>query len=404
MSRNSEVSVLIYFSSLLSLSVMLAWFTISSTFFFAALLMFVLNLAITKVYSSRIYESFIGFVNLNKLIASSYELSKIQTDVSVEQLSVLKKHSWLLRDLNKKVGYLVFEKSNLDTMAQAVIEYFNMFCLFDLVAYTRSVIKMYKYKKELQEVFDALASLDASISIASYLEEVPFYSKPSFTSENNISLEEVYHPLVKGAVPNTIINLNKSALITGSNMAGKTTFIKCIGVNIILAQTLNISLARKAVVPRLIVKSSIKTEDNIEDSKSYYFTEVEEIHKFLELSRRKDNYLFIIDEIFRGTNTIERLGISAAVLKHLNHNNIVLVTTHDIELQELLDNSYAMYHFSEHAEGKLLCFDYKIKEGPCSSGNAIKLLELKGYPESITNEADTISKDFIKKSFSCKRT
>ncbi|HEX2866050.1 MAG TPA: hypothetical protein VHO03_03360 [Ignavibacteriales bacterium] len=387
---------LIYLSSALSILSILAAFY-NSTFFFAVLFMAVLNLIITKIYSSGIYESFIGFSNLNKMIVSANELAGLESETAIEQLSVLKKHSGVLKKLNKKVSHLVIDKSQLDTFAQTVIEYLNMFCLFDLVAYTRSVIELYKYKKELKEVFDAVASLDAHISIASYFCSIPYYSKPEFISGNTISFDEVYHPLIDEAVPNSISGLSRSALITGSNMAGKTTFIKCIGVNTILSQTLGFTLSRRTVIPKLIVKSSIKIEDSIADSRSYYFSEVEEIKKLIGLSRTEKKYLFIIDEIFRGTNTVERLGISAAVLKQLNHNNLVLVTTHDIELQDLLDNSFSMYHFSEQVEGDRYYFDFRIKEGPCSSGNAIKLLELTGYPEQVTNEAKQISNRIISK-------
>lgn len=386
--------LLIYLCSALSLLAILAAFY-NSTFFFAVLFMAVLNLIITKTYSYRITESFIGFSNLKKLIVSAYELCNIKHESAIEQFSVLKKHSGILKKLNKKVSHLVIDKTQLDTFAQIVIEYLNMFCLFDLVAYTKSVIELYKYKAELKEVFDAAASMDAHISIASYLCGVPFYSRPEFIPGNAISFDEVYHPLLDEAVPNSINGLSKSALITGSNMAGKTTFIKCIGINIILSRTLGFTLSKKAAVPKLTVKSSIKIEDSIEDSKSYYFTEVEEIQKLIRLNETEKKYLFIIDEIFRGTNTIERLGISAAVLRQLNHNNMVLVTTHDIELQDLLDNSFSMYHFNEQVEGDKYYFDFRIKEGPCSSGNAIKLLELAGYPEQITIEAKQISSRII---------
>lgn len=386
--------LLIYLSSALSVLSILAAFY-NSTFFFAVLFMSVLNLIITKTYSSGIAESFIGFSNLKKLIVSAYELSNLETESEIEQLSVLKEHSGILKKLNNKVSHLVIDKTQLDAFAQIVIEYLNMFCLFDLVAYTKSVIELYRYKAELKEVFDAVASLDAHIAIASYICSIPFYSKPEFISGNAISFDEVYHPLLDEAVPNSIIGLSRSALITGSNMAGKTTFIKCIGVNIILSRTLGFTLSKRAVIPKLIVKSSIKIEDSIENSKSYYFAEVEEIQKFIRLSKTGKKYLFIIDEIFRGTNTVERLGISAAVLKQLSDNNLVLVTTHDIELRDLLDNSFSMYHFNEQVEGEKYYFDFRIKEGPCSSGNAIKLLELMGYPEQITKEAKQISSKII---------
>jgi len=173
-------------------------------------------------------------------------------------------------------------------------------------------------------------------------------------------------------------------------MAGKTTFIKTVGINFILAQTLNICLAKKAVIPQLIVKSAIRREDNLEESKSYYFVEIERLLSFIELSVNKLEYLFLIDEIFRGTNTIERLSSSTAVLKYLDKNNFSFVTTHDIELQELLNNSYRIFHFCEQITDHKFYFDYKIHEGTTFSGNAIKLLEIKGYPEEIINEAGSV--------------
>ena len=102
---------------------------------------------------------------------------------------------------------------------------------------------------------------------------------------------------------------------------------------------------------------------------------------FIELSEEDHKYLFLIDEIFRGTNTIERLASSTAVLKYLDMKNRVLVTTHD---------NFKMYHFSEQVENDKYFFNYKIQEGPCSSGNAVKLLEIMNYPASVTKEAKMI--------------
>ncbi|MDP3830779.1 MAG: hypothetical protein Q8Q47_05890, partial [Ignavibacteriaceae bacterium] len=197
------------------------------------------------------------------------------------------------------------------------------------------------------------------------------------------------------AVSNSLQNFEKSALITGSNMSGKTTFIKTVGINFILSQTLYFSLSSELNIPKLIVKSAIHRNEDLEIGKSYFFVEIETINNFIKLGDNRGDYLFLIDEIFRGTNTIERLASSTAVLKHLDKRNKVLVTTHDIELQELLNNNFNMYHFSEQVAFEKYFFDYKIKEGPCSSGNAIKLLEIMGYPISIINDANLLVRDFF---------
>jgi len=254
----------------------------------------------------------------------------------------------------------------------------------------------------MHEVFKAVAGLDAAISIASYLQETKNYSNPVFNNSETISFEDMYHPLIKDAVPNSLRNIVKSVLITGSNMSGKTTFIKTFGVNMILSQTLYISLSNTFNIPRYEVKTSIKRNEEMEEGKSYFFVEIEAIKQFINLSGNRNKFIFLIDEIFRGTNTIERLSASTAVLKYLNVENKVFVTTHDIELQELLHNSFYMYHFSEQVEEKRFFFNYKINEGPCTAGNAIKLLEITGYPEKIINEANSIVNDILLSNYGVK--
>ena len=174
-------------------------------------------------------------------------------------------------------------------------------------------------------------------------------------------------------------------------MSGKTTFIKTVGINLILAQTFYFTLSRKFSVPKYFVKSAINRSEDLENKKSYFFVEVEELQKFLELSSTSEKYVFLIDEIFRGTNTIERLAASTAVLSELNKKSLVFVTTHDIELQELLQQNFEMIHLSEQVKDNEYYFDYKIRKGPCSSGNAIKLLELKNYPAGVVKQANEVA-------------
>ena len=118
-----------------------------------------------------------------------------------------------------------------------------MFMLFDIIAYYRSVNVLLKNQNEIHEIFKAVASLDASISVASYLEEVKNYCSPEFNNDDEISFEELYHPLLKNPISNSLKDIKQSVLITGSNMSGKTTFIKTLGVNFILAVRLYFCLA-----------------------------------------------------------------------------------------------------------------------------------------------------------------
>jgi DNA mismatch repair ATPase MutS len=128
------------------------------------------------------------------------------------------------------------------------------------------------------------------------------------------------------------------------------------------------------------------------DAKSYYFEEVNVIGELLKEAITPFQHLFILDEVFKGTNTIERVAAAKAVLSYLNkNNNIVFVSTHDIELAELLVNEFDLYHFVEDIKSDQLVFDHKLKTGPLKTRNAIKLLALSGYPAEIIAEAGTIA-------------
>lgn len=377
----------------------LAWISLSlvfidTQFIFLAFASFLLNTVVNHIYSKNVHDYFPGFLSMNKLFSIILKINSL-TDSELPELKFLRKKKKIIKRIKKKIGSFVIDKVGSNEMTGGIVEYLHIFFLYDLKKYSRSVGLLIKHQKEIQQVFETIGEIDIAISTASYLAYLNSYSIPSFHEASSISFNNVYHPLIVDAIPNTLNNFEKSVLITGSNMAGKTTFIKTVGVNIILAQTLNICLANSATIPRLKIISAIRREDNLEDSKSYFFVEVEELKKFIEISNSSKNNLFLIDEIFRGTNTIERLSVSTAVLENLSENNFVFVTTHDIELQELLENKFDMFHFSERVKNNKYYFDYTLQSGPTSSGNAIKLLEIKDYPKSIVSRANSIKDDLL---------
>ena len=129
------------------------------------------------------------------------------------------------------------------------------------------------------------------------------------------------------------------------------------------------------------------------NDKSYYFEEVLTIKEMIEMSGDETPNLFLLDEIYKGTNTIERISAGKAVLSFLTHaDNLVLVSTHDIELADLLKDEYELYHFSEKVDQKTVDFDYKLKDGKLKNRNAIRILQINDYPEQIIQEAIVLSK------------
>lgn len=388
----SRLDYLIYLSSFGSIA------SLAGLFFFNQMLISVilfalLNIVIHDLYSRKIYKYFAGLSFLNTMLGLAVKLSSVKTDHDLQQICYLKKNKTVALDLKKKIGWLVMDKSRLSELMDMLVEYLNLICLFDIIAFIRSMEHLKRHRSELAGIFEAIGSLDASLAVASYLEGLNYFTAPHINPDRRIDVAGIYHPLLDYPVANSFRLEDKSALVTGSNMAGKTTFIKTVGVNLILARTLHICLAERADLPESIVRSSIERSDELAGGKSSFFVEVETLSGFIRLADNGKKYLFLIDEIYRGTNTVERIASSAAVLNYLGHKHQILVTTHDVELQELLKGIYNMYHFSEKVDGSNYYFDYKLSPGPCRSRNAIKLLKLRGYPESVTTAADLLAKE-----------
>ncbi len=179
-------------------------------------------------------------------------------------------------------------------------------------------------------------------------------------------------------------------LVTGSNMSGKSTFLRTVGVNVVLAQSVNTCLARAYEAPVYQVRSCIGRADDLIAGKSYYLVEVESVLSLVNASESAEPHLFIFDELFRGTNAVERIAAGEAVLHALvsgGKPHVVLTATHDGELVDLLRDEYDVYHLGDAIGPDGLTFDYHLTPGPATSRNAIALLKLNGAPESLVARA-----------------
>ncbi|TXD47177.1 MutS-related protein [Polaribacter sp. IC073] len=254
-----------------------------------------------------------------------------------------------------------------------------------------------KEKKSIENMFIFIGKIDAAISTASLKSGNLKNCTPKFNKENELKFSEIFHPLIEKCVTNTVNLSDKSMLLTGSNMSGKSTFIRTVAVNSILAQTLHICFADAYTAPFYKIYSSIRITDDLIENKSYYLQEVLTIKELIDASIDENPCLFVLDEIFKGTNTIERISGGKAILSYLNQKkNTVLVSTHDIELTELLEKeAYKLYHFSEDIENNNLFFDHKIKTGKLKTRNAIKILDLYEYPKEIIKEAKEIEESYF---------
>jgi len=332
-------------------------------------------------------------LNVSKKIVSNHKIKKYFSD-----LSFIKKIS----EISLKTSFISFEKqlgNEFAALFWLIIELIKIQFNIEAIIFYSFIDDIIKKKEYIDKMYCFIGEIDSAISVASVSFENNKICKPKFVDTKEIVIKNMIHPLINDCVPNDIKLQNKSLLLTGSNMSGKTTFIRMLAINSILSQTLNIAYASEFSIPYYKVYSSIRIEDDLFENTSYYLKEVLTIKDFIEISKAKYPSLFILDEIFKGTNTIERISGGKAILSYLNEeNNFVFVSTHDIELTELLvNNGYELYHFSEKIEKDELLFDHKLKKGKLKTRNAIKILELYGYPKEIISNARKTEKTLANK-------
>jgi DNA mismatch repair ATPase MutS len=301
-----------------------------------------------------------------------------------------------LKGFKRKFKYLNFGEYDGNEILQIIMYFFDFIkAIFLIEIHTLdSTLKELKNKKEdINNLINYVGSIDAALSVASLRVGIGNYCLPIFTNaQKAMEAKNIYHPLIHNCVSNSICINEKSVLITGSNMSGKSTFIRTVAINSMLAQTIYTCFGESFTIPIVKVFSSIRINDSVEDATSYYLQEVNTIGNLIKESNNNFQHIFILDEVFKGTNTIERIAGAKAILSYLNKNdNIVFVSTHDIELAELLKAEYDLYHFVEDVANDKLVFDHQIKPGTLKTRNAIKILALSNYPPEIIEEAKTIA-------------
>lgn len=350
-------------------------------------IMGLVNLIIYETYGQRMIPYFAGFLQVHRMLRVADGISALPDPHRLPQMEALRRTASARAGLKKRLGWLAVDREKLGGLIQSAIGYLNLITLVDLQVFLLSVTALREHQKALVEMAEAVGSLDASISVASYMDGLPVVCIPTLTTDRRIEAMGLYHPLLSEPVGNSLHCEQRSLLITGSNMAGKTTFLRTVGINVILAQTLNLCLAERAILPGAIVRSSIRREDRIGRRESYYLVELERIRDMIRDAETGQLHLFLLDEIFRGTNTLERVSAATAVLHGLSRHSLAMVTTHDLELQDLLADRFDMFHFSEQIVDEGCGFNYLLQPGPTTERNAIRLLEINGYPEAITREA-----------------
>ena len=375
-------------AALLSLSAPLL---IGKTGFLVIMALFGLNAIVHQRVSRQYAHLLPAMTSLAALLRAALKVAAIVKPELGGRRERLRESSRVCKALLKKTGLL--HQRNFYSDLDFLYDYFNYFFLLEVRAFYASLGEIKKRIAPLREIYDIIAELDALQAVASYRESLPGYIEPDLSGNGAayIAATDIRHPLLKDPVANSITIDKQGVLITGSNMSGKSTFLRTLGVNAIFAQTIYTCTAYSYRAGFFRVVTSISREDNLAAGKSFYYQEAERLLKLIRAAEQvgETPAFCIIDELLSGTNYTERLAASEAILNYLARKNaLVIVATHDLDLAERLQGLYRCCHFTDQVGRDGLSFDYKLKEGISSTRNAIKLLAYLNYPEEIVEQAN----------------
>jgi DNA mismatch repair ATPase MutS len=330
------------------------------------------------------------FRYIGPLIATAWTLHALLDIGDPPLIGALRADLPHLSRLRLLSGWLTRDSIGMDPLSGALFELLNSFLLLDANAVLLGARELRRHGPALQRVLAGAGEIDAAIAVASYRAGTPAWARPVPRSSGRpITIRDVRHPLLPEAVPNSIdLAPPHGILITGSNMSGKSTFLRSLGLAAVLSRTINTCTASAYEAPRLAVRSCLGRSDSVVEGRSYYLDEVRGVLGILQASQSPDTHLFLFDELFRGTNAVERIAASEATLRELaNTSHVIITATHDMEVVSLLSGLFTPFHFADRMGPEGIRFDYRLTEGPGTTRNAIALLEFNGAPPSLIARA-----------------
>ena len=366
-----------------------------------------------------------SFSYIMRLMGTVEALEKISVPVCKEEWDELRRHRKSLRAMQKNSYWVMspFRGNSSGNIPEVIMDYIRMVFHADLIKFN----SMLKFLRGHVEVVDGMLKVtgyvETAIAVGAFRRSLQNgFCVPEFTREtedlpgekkltgklqkgivqapvmDGIRMTEGYHPLLETPVKNSI-SAKKGVLLTGSNASGKSTFLKTVAINAILAQTIHTCAAESYKTPFFYVYSSMALRDDLAGGESYYIVEIKALKRILDAAGSgKKPVLCFVDEVLRGTNTVERIAASTQILKSLSGSGILcFAATHDIELTELLSGEFENYHFEEDVRDGDVYFNYRLQAGKATTRNAIRLLELIGYDSEIIERASAQAAQFMSK-------
>lgn len=354
----------------------------------------------------------IGIGILNFIIASITSKQTEQTDLIAGKIgntlksyadvfAGIEKEAWqagyhnrlagIIKDANGKSTSVIIQQlanlvSNLNARLNMVVgSLLNLVLVWNV----RCVLAIEKWKRnnheDIESAFTVIAEYEALLSLASVHINYPEWAIPVIAEGEGFTLtaEAIAHPLIKEKlrVANTynLNNTRKVDIITGSNMAGKSTFLRTLGINTVLALAGAPVCAQSMQVSVVQLFSYMRIKDSLNESTSTFKAELDRLQMLLNAVEVQPNIFFLIDEMLRGTNSVDKyLGSKAVIEKLISQQGVGLVATHDLQLAQLeadYPNYVRNFYFDIQVLDGEMVFDYKIKPGECKTFNASLLLK-----------------------------
>jgi hypothetical protein len=291
--------------------------------------------------------------------------------------------------------------SSVSSLVGVLFEYVKMLTHIDIIKFNKMLKIVQSNTPEIYELAYFIGYIDSVISIAYFRDALPYYCVPELIHGKNaeFSIDNGYHPSIANAVSNSFTQ-NRGMILTGSNASGKSTFLKMTAINAILAQTIHTCAAKAYRGNYYKIYSSMSLRDNLENGESYYIVEIKALKRIVDVASMDCDtpLLCFVDEVLRGTNTVERIAASTQLLERLSGAGVLcFAATHDIELTHLLEDRYDNFHFEEDVRDGDVLFSYHLLEGRSQTRNAIKLLEVIGFSQDIIDKANAMAKNFLDK-------
>ena len=344
---------------------------------------------------SEIAPYFTTFFYIRRMLVSAKEILKINADqmqTEEEEIGLILKNS---RSFARNTFFLAGGTQFSSNIFDILFDYLRILFHLDIIKFNSMLAYLREHRNEIERLRSFLGRIDAAIACASSMVAIPGLSRPEFVSERFLAVQNAFHPLLRDPVKNSI-ETDGGILITGSNASGKSTFIKSVALCALLSQTIGLVPADSYKASRFRLLTSMALTDDIREGESYFVVEIRSLKRIVDLAKEDGApVLSFVDEVLRGTNTVERIAASSRVLSSLNRlNALCFAATHDIELTNILRNEFRNVHFDETVTDNDVEFNYQLKEGPSTTRNAIRLLQLTGFDDDVIKQAEEAASEF----------